>query len=101
MSSAFNSPRSTSGDSRQKFADSISTISRTTSHFNFDNAFRWSREFGAPTAGFFPIVSFERTDEILGVIRPEAGFFGVGIQIVLKSLIAFPWHREIAGQNVV
>jgi len=26
--------RSTSGDSRQKFADSISTISRTTSHFS-------------------------------------------------------------------
>src|SRR5256886_1218524 len=63
---SFNSPRSISGDSRQKFADSTSTMSRTASHFNFDSAFRWSRELGAPTAGFWPIKnrSEEHTSEL-------------------------------------
>ena len=48
------SPRSTSGESSQNDAVSISTMSRTTSHFNFESALRCSLPFGAPTAGFCP-----------------------------------------------
>src|SRR5215467_240074 len=49
----------------------------------------------------FPIVSFECADEILRVVRPEAGLFGVVIQIMLKGLVAFTWHGQVAGQNIV
>ena len=48
-----------------------------------------------------PIVSLQSADEVLRVIRPETGFFCVVTQILLKGLIAFAGHREIAGKNVV
>ena len=36
---------------------SISTMSRTTSHFNFESDVRWNRELAAATAGFCPIMN--------------------------------------------
>ena len=41
----------------QNVAASISTISRTTSHFSFESDVRWNREFAAATAGFWPIMN--------------------------------------------
>ena len=49
----------------------------------------------------FPIVSLERADQVLRVIRPETGFFCVVIQILLERLVAFTRHGEITGQNIV
>ena len=57
ISSVFKSPRFTSGESYQNDAVSVSTISRTTSHFSFAIARRSSPEFGAATAGFCPITN--------------------------------------------
>ena len=37
----------------------------------------------------FPVVSLEHADEILRVIRPEAGFLGVVDPDMLKRLVAF------------
>src|SRR4051812_23641303 len=54
MSVVLSSPRSTSGESYQKLAVSISTRSRTTSQSSCARARRSSRAFGAPTAGFCP-----------------------------------------------
>jgi hypothetical protein len=52
--SGRSSPRSTSGESYQKLATSVSTRSRTTSHCSLASARRSSPAFGAPTAGFCP-----------------------------------------------
>ena len=54
ISSVFSSPVSISGPSFQNDADSISTRSRTTSHFSFAIARRCSFECEEPTAGFSP-----------------------------------------------
>ena len=48
------SPRSTSGESYQKLATSVCTMSRTTSHCSRASARRSSPALGAPTAGFCP-----------------------------------------------
>ena len=50
--SGYSSPLSTSGDAYQHEAVSVSTMSRTTSHFSLDIALRSSRPLEAPTAGF-------------------------------------------------
>ena len=52
MFSGESSPRSTSGESDQNEAVSISTMSRTTSHLSLASALRSRRPLGAPTAGF-------------------------------------------------
>ena len=57
MPSGFSSPLRTSGESYQKEAVSVSTISRTTSHFSLAKALRSRPEFGAPTAGFCPMTN--------------------------------------------
>ena len=57
ISSVFSSPRVTSGDAYQKEAVSVSTISRTTSHFNFESPRRSIPEFGPATAGFWPMTN--------------------------------------------
>ena len=54
ISSGFSSPDSISGPSCQKDADSISTMSRTTSHSSFASPSRCARPFACPTAGFSP-----------------------------------------------
>ena len=54
MSSMFSSPRATSGELYQNKAGSVSTKSRTTSHFSLAKALRSRRPFGAPTAGILP-----------------------------------------------
>src|SRR5579864_2981171 len=55
--SGLSSPRSTSGESYQNEAVSVSTMSRTTSHFNLASALRSNRPLGAPTAGFWPMTN--------------------------------------------
>ena len=55
--SGESSPRFTSGESSQNDAVSVSTMSRTTSHFNLLKAVRSRRPFAAPTAGFWPITN--------------------------------------------
>src|SRR6516225_9680550 len=55
--SGGNSPLTASGDAYQNDAVSVSTISRTTSHFNFPSADLCSLPFDAPTAGFCPITN--------------------------------------------
>ena len=47
-SSGSISPLATSGESFQNDADSLSTMSRTTSHFSFPRAVRSNFPFGAP-----------------------------------------------------
>ena len=71
ISSVRNSPFAISGESSQNVAVSISTRSRTTSHFNFDSAFRSSRAFGAPTRGV--LAHHEQTFEFaVGHVQPVA-----------------------------
>ena len=47
------------------------------------------------------VVRLECTHDVFRIVRPEASFFRVVIEILLKRVIAFARHREIAGQNVV
>jgi hypothetical protein len=67
MSGVWSSPRCTSGESSQNDAVSVSTMSRTTSHLRLVIARRSNREFGAPTAGFWPI-----TNKPSSVLEPSA-----------------------------
>ena len=54
MSSGRTSPDSTSSESYQNEAVSISERSRTTSQSSFARASRWSLAFADPTVGFWP-----------------------------------------------
>ena len=65
-------------------------------------------EFGKPTVaetvfcGRAPaIVSFECAHEVFRVMRPEACFFRVIIEILLKPLVALARHCEVARKNIV
>ena len=54
MSCGFHSPSTTSGPSFQNDAESIITLSRTTSHSRLANPLRCMRPFAVPMAGFSP-----------------------------------------------
>ena len=65
-------------------------------------------EFGKPTVAeivlcgrVLPVIRLDRADEVFRVIRPEAGLFRVFIEILLKRLVAFVQHCQVAGKNVV
>src|SRR5207245_810024 len=48
-----------------------------------------------------PIISLESTHQVFRVMRQQSGLLCVVIEILLKRLVAFPRHRQIAGENVV
>ena len=49
----------------------------------------------------FPIVSLKRAHHVFRVMRPQSGFLGVVVEILLKRLVAFPRHRQVPGKDVV
>ena len=61
MSLGLTSPRSISGASRQKSADSITEKSRTTSQSSLRIAARWRAPCIEPTVGFSPIRKYPLT----------------------------------------
>ena len=71
--SGSSSPRWTSGESFQNAAVSVSTKSRTTSHFRFARADRCNLPFAAPTAGILPHHE-EAFQFAVGHVEPVAVF---------------------------
>ena len=65
-------------------------------------------KFGKPTVAeivlgdrTFTVISLECAHQVLRVMRPETALFGVMLEVLLNGLIAFPWHCQITGKNVV
>src|SRR5438094_4860543 len=65
-------------------------------------------KFGKPTvteivccSRTLPVIRLECAHHVLRVMGPETALFSVMLKILLNRLIAFPWHCQITGKNVV